>query len=157
MAPLRSSLCFAALSTLALACGGATHAVPLASAPTTTAAESTGCPLGVEGARVEATDTPDGVALVFTTQTRVNELRTRARTAAEMHGAGQQQGVGHDGVHGQGGHHGLHAMHLPPARATVTDVTDGVRIDVVPLAATDLALLREHARDGARRVQQRCD
>jgi hypothetical protein len=155
MATLRSALVLAVLSTLA--CGGGTQSAPLPTTPTTTAAESTGCPLGIEGARVTATDTSDGVALVFTTGTRVNELRTRARTAAEMHGAGQQQGVGHDGVHGQGGHHGLHAMHLPPARATVTDVTDGVRLDLVPLEASNLALLREKAADGARRVQVRCD
>jgi hypothetical protein len=126
--------------------------------PTTTAATAAvGCPLGVEGARVTVEDTADGVALTFTTLSRVDELRTRARTAAEMHGAAQQQGTGHDGLHGQGGHHGLHAMHLPPATGTVQDVADGARILLVPLDLADLARLREHARDGAARVQKVCD
>ena len=145
------------LTTVApLACASAPPTPP--ATPTTTAAPASGgCPLGIEGARVTVEDTADGVALTFTTVTRVDELRTRARTAAEMHGAGRQQGAGHDGVHGQGGHHGLHAMHLPPATGTVADVPDGARIRLVPSDAADLARLREHARDGAARVQTICD
>ena len=128
-----------------------------ATTATTAGTPGTGCPLGVEGARVTVEDTTDGVALTFTTVTRVDELRTRARTASLMHGAGKQQGAGHDGVHGQGGHHGLHAMHLPPATGTVDDVADGARIRLVPFDAADLSRLREHAREGAARVQTVCD
>ena len=112
-----------------------------------------GCPLGVPGATVDVEETPEGVALVFTSPQHEGELRERARDAAAMHGPGAHVGAGHDGTHGSGGQHGLQAMQLPPARAVVVEVAGGARIDLVPADAEDRGALVTKAREGARRMR----
>ena len=43
------------------------------------------CPLEVPGTSVTVEDAPDGAALVFVTTGAVDQVRTRAKTLAEMH------------------------------------------------------------------------
>lgn len=122
-----------------------------AASPTNAAIQS--CPLGVRGAAVAATDTADGITLTFTTDVvaNVEELRTRARDAAAMHGPGEKVGLGHDGRHGEGGQHGLQTLQLPPVHAAEDDVNEGARIRFVPADQKDLEVLRTKLR--ARAIQ----
>jgi hypothetical protein len=111
------------------------------------------CALGVSGTLATVSDTADGVALtLLTTPDKVDELRERARHAAEIHGPGAKRGVGHDGAHGQGRHHGLEAYQLPPFNAVETDVEAGARITLVPASGTDLAELSSRATEAVRRM-----
>jgi len=117
----------------------------------------TGCPLGVSGALATIESDEQGVALTFlTAPERVDELRARTRHAAEFHGPDAHLGLGHAGTHGQGGQHGLHAMQLPPTRATVTDVKAGARVELVPVDPADRGALEAKAQDGVRRMNESC-
>src|SRR3954447_2786351 len=103
-----------ALVFVALAATACTTAQP---PPTLTqGAVPRGCPLGIQGATVVASDTPEGIALSFSSKDRVAELRDRAVDAASQHGPGEHLGQGHDGRHGSGGDHGLQMMQAPEAR-----------------------------------------
>ncbi len=131
------------------ACTSATTERPAERPPSTVGA----CPLGVPGASVDLQETPQGVALVFTSPEHVDELRERARYAAAMHGPDAHLGAGHDGSHGSGGQHGLQAMQLPPVHAAVVDVDGGARIELVPTDADDRVALLEKTRDGVNRMR----
>lgn len=117
------------------------------------------CPMVVEGAKVEVADTATGVALTFTTDSEgdVADLRERARQMAAMYeshggrggmmwhrmGRGMGRGMGAGAGRGMGAGPG-HPM--PAAKATVTEVDKGARVELVPTDAAQLDALREHMR-----------
>lgn len=118
--------------------------------PSLTKAEAPrGCALGVVGASVTAEDTPDGIALSFTSKDRVAEMRARANDAAAQHGPGERVGAGHHGRHGHGGEHGLQMMQAPTARSVAEDIEGGARIRFVPADPAEKELLREKLRERA--------
>jgi hypothetical protein len=106
------------------------------------------CPLGVPDASILAEDSEDGIAVTLVSLEHTAELRLRAEGAARMHGPLTHGGLGHDGRHGQGHQHGLHAGLWPPAVARVTDVPAGARLDIVPVDGINRDRLRAvvHAR-----------
>ncbi|MBS2018862.1 MAG: hypothetical protein JST00_38700 [Deltaproteobacteria bacterium] len=105
------------------------------------------CPLGVRDTTVTVVDVPNGVVLTFQAPPeRLGELRERAVDAAGYHGPGERVGKGHDGVHGNGGDHGLQISQLPPLRALAENVEGGARITLVPTVAEDLEKLRTKVR-----------
>lgn len=108
-----------------------------------------GCALGVAGATVIAEDTPDGIALSFTSKDRAPEMRERANDAAAQHGPGERLGSGHEGRHGHGGEHGLQMMQAPTARTAADDIEGGARIRFVPADPTEKDLLRAKLRERA--------
>lgn len=132
-------------SVLAAACSTAQGPTP----SLTQAEAPRGCPLGVPGGSVVATDTPDGIALDFRSTDQAAEMRERANDAAAQHGPGEKMGKGHDGKHGEGGSHGLQMMQAPAARTVATDIDGGARIRFVPADAADLEALRTRVRERA--------
>ena len=118
--------------------------------PTLTHAEAPrGCPLGVPGATVVAEDTPDGIALVFISKDRPEELRERAGEAAAQHRPGEHLGLGHEGRHGEGGDHGLQMMQAPSAKSVAENIQGGARIRFVPADPAEKGLLRTKLRERA--------
>lgn len=116
------------------------------------------CPLGVAGARVIYEDTETGGRLTFTAPPdQLEDLQSRARDAAALHGPGQRRGQGHDGRHGMGGDHGLRAMQMPPARAEAQDLDGGARIDLSPYDTSDLPALRSKLRQRALELMASCE
>jgi len=153
----RSALVSILIGAAIMVHGCASPPLPLRPPPPVAPAKAA-CPLGVDGATVVAEDTLDGAALVFASPGDGNELRERARRSASMRGPYGHRGLGHDGHHGGGGHHGLQAASLPAARATARDVRDGARIDLVPTYPADLDALRAAVRERASRMTTRpCD
>ncbi len=137
-----------ALALVALVTAGCTTAQ--APAPRLTQAEvPRGCPLGVDGATVVAEDTPEGIALSFTSIDKAAEMRERANDAAAQHGQGQRMGRGHEGRHAEGGDHGLQLMQVPAARSTAADIDGGARVGFVAVDPADKELLRVKLRDRA--------
>jgi len=123
-----------------------------AQAPTTSLTKADaprGCPLGVAGATVVAEDTPEGIALSFTSKDRPAEMRVRANDAAAQHGPGEHLGAGHEGHHGQGGDHGLQMMQGPVARSASDDIESGARIRFQPADPAEKELLRARLRERA--------
>jgi hypothetical protein len=106
------------------------------------------CPLGVPDATILAEDSEEGIAVTLVSLEHTAELRLRAASAARMHGPLVHSGLGHDGRHGQGQQHGLHAGLWPPAIARVSDVPAGARLDIVPVDTINRDRLRAvvHAR-----------
>lgn len=146
------------LPAIAVACTEA-HPPPQSPAAATmlAAPPASTCPLGVEGATVLYEDTATGGRLTFTApKEKLDELRERARDASALHGTGQKLGKGHDGKHGNGGHHGLKAMQLPPAYGGEEDIEGGARINVTPADAHDLEVLRTKLRERAREMMRSC-
>lgn len=114
------------------------------------------CPLGVPGADVTVEDTPQGVALTFTTSAeKTDVLRVRGRHAANMYGP-RKAGEGHEGKHASGAHHGLMPMQMPPAYALAEDVENGVRIRLFPVDDADVGALRARARERAVAMATAC-
>lgn len=105
-----------------------------------------GCPLGVPNTRLVVADTKEGVALTFTTWTRVDELRRRVRDAAALHGPRAHLGLGHAGRHDLGQGHGLRLTDMPVGRATVEDVDLGARLRLEPRDGLQVDELREQVR-----------
>jgi len=132
----------------ALAGGTAACTTAQTPAPTLTKGEAPrGCALGVAGATVVAEDTPDGIALSFTSKDRAAERRERANDAAAQHGPGERLGAGHDGRHGHGGEHGLQMMQAPTAKSAAEDIEGGARIRFVPADPAEKELLRTKLRE----------
>ena len=107
------------------------------------------CPMRVPGTQVSTTETPDGVAIVFTTSGDVAELRARARKMASMHehmmsGGGEMDSGGMMGS-------GKMMMTMVPSKARAEDIDGGVRIVITPNDPAQLAALRDHVR---RHVEQ---
>lgn len=112
-------------------------------APTLTQAEiARGCALGISGSKVVAEDTPDGIALLFTSKDRPAEMRERASDAAAQHGPGAKMGLGHHGQHGQGADHGLQMTQGPAARTAAEDIEGGARVRFVATDASETDALR---------------
>lgn len=139
---------------LAVACAASTSP---ASPPTSPASEA--CPLGVRGAVVSVESTKLGVALTFTAPPEQRtEIRLRAQTAAKMTGPGGHTGLGHDGHHAEGGHHGLRGLLLPTVEASASAVETGARIDLVPFDPADRAALEAEASRAVERMNSMpCD
>lgn len=71
-----------------------------------------------------------------------------------MYGPGAHRGVGHDGVHGRGEHHGLGLSQLGvPVEAQARDTPEGARISVRPKVATDLEKMRSALREREARTR----
>jgi hypothetical protein len=143
-----------ALAATVGACAASERAMSAAAGPpaeTVPPLDALSCPLGVDGARVEITDVDGGVEMTFTSMARIEELRERTRRAADLHGPGAQQGVGHRGRHRQGemAHHGLQAFAFPPARITVQDVELGARLQMSAVFPSDVERIRARARERA--------
>lgn len=116
------------------------------------------CPFGVQGASIAYEEIPAGARLTLTAPPdKLEDLRQRTRDAAAMWGPGQRLGAGHDGKHGDGGHHGLKAMQMPPADGRARDVEQGARIDLTPQDPNDLAVLRTKVQARARELMASCD
>lgn len=98
----------------------------------------------IPGTQVSATDTPDGVALVFTTTGDVAQLRERVHAMAAMHehmmAGGETMGSGSAGMMGSGGM----MMKMIPSTAHAEDIDGGARIMLTPKDPSQLAQLREH-------------
>jgi hypothetical protein len=141
---------------VALAAACSTAAIGKGETSLTNATASRPCPLGVDGAEVVVEDTPQGVALTFTSSPeRADELRTRGRHAANMYGP-RKAGEGHGGNHASGGHHGLMPMQMPPAYALTEDVDNGIKLRLFPVDDRDLAALRARARERAVAMSTSC-
>jgi hypothetical protein len=125
------------------------------------------CPMVVESASVEVEETADGVALRFTSTTadNVDDLRNRVEHMArmyEMHGGGQGQGgsmmwqhMGHrraDQSQAGAGRQGPTGA-MPAATAKLENIDNGARLVLTPKDRSQLAALREHARDHERRME----
>ncbi len=116
--------------------------------PALTQAETPrGCALGVPGASVAAEDTPNGIALSFTSKDRPGEMRERANDAAAQHGVGQRVGMGHEGRHATGGSHGLQMLQAPVARSAAEDIENGARIKFVAADPNETEILRTKLRE----------
>ena len=110
------------------------------------------CPLGVVGARVAMEDTQAGVDLTLTAPAPlVEELRTRARDAAQLYGPAAHKGQGHYGKHMGAQRHGLRLTELPPVAATVENVDQGAKLHLTAKVAP------EEVRDLQQRVHARVE
>jgi hypothetical protein len=99
-------------------------------------------------------DADDGVVVALRGYGDVTELRRRAHDSAAMYGPGAHRGLGHEGKHGSGEHHGLGLAQLGvPVRAEVEDTPDGARIVVRPVVATDLETMRKALHDREERAR----
>lgn len=147
-----------AMAALGLACTEATP--PPRSASSAAILEApvpSTCALGMPGALVVFEETPRGAALTFKAEPEhLAELRERAQYASAMHGPGQKVGKGHDGKHGNGGHHGLKAMQMPPAYAGEEDIEGGARISFTPVDANDIDVLRAKLKVRAQEMMSDC-
>lgn len=148
MTPRPSSIAVAlVLSLVATAAACTTAQTP---APSLTKGEAPrGCALGVPGALVVAEDTPDGIALSFTSKDKVAQMRERANDAAAQHGPGERLGAGHDGRHGHGGEHGLQMVQAPAATSGAADIEGGARIRFTASDPAEKDLLRAKLRERA--------
>jgi hypothetical protein len=108
-----------------------------------------GCALGLPGSSVVAEDIEDGIALVFTSRDRPEEMRERARDAAAQHGPYARMGRSHEGRHAQGTNHGLQMSQGPVARTVTEDVEGGARIQLVAVDPAEAEALRARLRKQA--------
>lgn len=138
-----SMLVISFVAAMSLSCAATPPKEPVAAAPTAPVAA---CPLGIEGAAVASEDAPDGIVLKFTTKGDPTELRQRVFDASAMYGTGKGFGKGHDGKHGEGGHHGLQTMQLPPVTAGSAEIEGGARIHFVPVDPVDVETIRTKLR-----------
>ena len=124
-----------------------------------------GCPMAVEGAGVQVSDTEGGVALTFTTTAGdQGDLRARVESMAnmyeahDMHGGmmwhqmgkhmGSSMGMGHMGEE----HMGAKGP-MPAATCTVSDIDQGAKLELKPKDPAELESLRQHVRWHQQRMQ----
>lgn len=139
------------LAVAQLGCGSSKHE-PGPPPPATSEAHAHGegsgmggmCPMDVPGTKVSVADTPDGVALTFTTTGDVSKLREHVYGMAAMHEHMMQEGSGSGGM-GSGGM----MMKMVPSTARSEDVEGGARIVLTPKDAAQLSELRAHVREHA--------
>jgi hypothetical protein len=128
------------------------------------------CPMGVAGTAVATSDTPDGVAIAFTTpKGDVDELRAHVRRMADLHNASGTTVVAslrgpnnastlspsdHVADTACGGMGMSGGMMMPPASASVADVDGGARLVLTPKDPAQLVALRRHASLCSSRMQQ---
>jgi hypothetical protein len=131
---------------LLLACGGSAKE---AKAPESSEAEggehacTDSCPMEIEGTKVSYAETPDGAALVFTTdQGDVAELQRRvANQAVQQSGGGIRLAAPQRGE-------------VP--HATRSDTVDhGARLIMTPHDASQLEALRKHVKEHADAMSQK--
>jgi hypothetical protein len=97
------------------------------------------CPMDIDGAEVEVSDTESGVALLFTTETGdIDDLRQRFQGMASRYQA-------QDKAHGHGA--------IPSLHAAVVDVNQGVQLTLTPKNASGLEQIREHVRAHQSRME----
>ena len=115
------------------------------SSSTAPSAEPTSCPLGVAGAQIALVDSSGAVELTLTSPTLegAEELRWRARDAAQLYGPGAHEGFGHHGLHLGAQRHGLRLTELPPLEARVDDVNGGVHMHLAAKVSSQTDELRK--------------
>ena len=126
------------------------------------------CPMMVEGVDVRATDTENGIAMVFTTtKGDVEDLRNRVRGMAEMYntqhaqggfqwhrmGQGAGMGGGQGMRHGAGTGAGKGMGPMPAAVATVENVEGGARLVLIPRDPAQREALRARVRMHVERMR----
>jgi hypothetical protein len=98
------------------------------------------CPMNVQGTEIAAADTPDGIALTFTTKTgNVEELRRRVERMATMH-AGQA-----DKPSGMSGGMMIGIAKYEP-------IPNGARLMLTPKDSTKLSEFRKQVRSRVERM-----
>jgi DNA-binding transcriptional LysR family regulator len=141
---------------LLLAVGGCSSGHAGTQPPATAAAPAqpththgAGCPMMMDPATTQITtaDTSNGVAVTFTTDGDVNDVRARARHMADMH---NQMAAMHGGAAGGG----MHGMAMVPSRATAEDLPGGARVVLVPADPAQLATLRQQVHMHTAMMQQ---
>lgn len=106
------------------------------------------CPCA-RGAQITTAETPNGVALQFTTTGDVAGLRARVRRMAEMRNRMMGSGMGMQG--------GGMKMRMVPSHASVEDIPGGARLVLTPVDPSQLGALRAHASQMAAMMRQgRC-
>ena len=118
------------------------------------------CPMAIDSVEVSVSDTDNGVALTFKTgEANLDELRQRTQHLAQMYemhrgrpmmwrhmrGMGRGQGVGMGPGPGRGP--------MPEAQAEVTEIDEGVRLELTPNDPSQLRQLRDQARFHQQRMQ----
>jgi hypothetical protein len=104
--------------------------------------ETQECPMRIEGVNVTSTDTRDGVALTFTTDSgNVEELRRRVQRIAMMFSR-------------RGRHPMRSSGRMIPADVKYEIVERGARVIMTPTDPTRLDALRKHVRAIADRMQK---
>jgi hypothetical protein len=152
-----AALALLSVGTLTLTADAAAQATV---APATGHSESmmAACPMNVPGTKVTAIDTVDGETLAFTTTGDAALLRSQVRRMAEMHNQHHAAGGAHDGMMGGGmmgtgkGMEGK--VMMPPSNATVTDIENGAKIALTPIAPADLQQLQAAVRTHAKHMEQ---
>lgn len=112
------------------------------------------CPMAIRGAKVEAEDTADGIALIFTSAgSEVDELREQVQQLSQVYAAGERRGpmmwrrMGHG--RGEGRHAGMGPATesgIPEVTVEVEDTDRGARMELTPTDPTQLTSLRELVR-----------
>lgn len=146
-----------AVGTVACGSSGTKSQSTTASAPPPAQHEAGHCDMKeMAGAKVNATDTANGIAVEFTTTGDVAALRTHIHKMADMHngmamheGGEMHGGMGSGDMHGGMGSGEMHGMKMVPSKATVEDIDGGARIVLVPNDPAQLADLRTHVREHA--------
>ena len=122
------------------------------------------CPMAVPGTQVTAADTPDGVAVTFTTSSpeAVPDLRARIHAMADRyerrHASGQAMQDGPpsgDREAGSAGSGSPGGQQMPaPSRAVVEDVDGGSRVTITPNDPSELETLRAHVMQRVAHMQE---
>lgn len=126
----------AAITASILACGGSRKQPSPSPSEAPAHGEMTGmgCPAAVPGTEVSVENTPDGVALSFTSTNDVAEVRRRTRAMAAMHEHMMESG----GMMEPG------EMMMVPSSARAEEIDGGARIVLTPTDPAQLAALRAH-------------
>jgi hypothetical protein len=122
------------------------------------------CPMFVAGTTVQAKDTSDGMAMMFTTTGDVAELRRRVRVMADHMNAHSSGAGGGTGMHGMGmgpdagtgmiGGGMMGGGMMPATHAQVEDVDHGARLTVTPADPAKLNEMRQHMKQHAQMMNQ---
>lgn len=102
------------------------------------------CPVHVEGAEVSSRDVPNGVALVFTTDGDVEELRTRVDRYSQLYNersAAREAGSPHEAPQG-----------TVESRADVEEIDRGAQLILTPRDPDQLSALRQEAQRSAQEM-----
>ncbi len=107
------------------------------------------CPVSVEGAEVQSREVPNGVALVFTTEGDVDELRARVDRFAQLHN--EQSATPMPSGREERGEHAMHHG-MVPSRAEVEEIDRGAQIILTPRDPGQLSALRQDAERSAQQM-----
>jgi len=118
-----------------------------------------GCPMAIEGTKVEATDTDSGIALSFSSdKANISELRRRVRHLGHMYKMHRFQGrmMWHRMLGGAGDAKRMHRSvegHMPGVSARVEETPEGARIILDAKDKDELDAVRNHGRWHQERMQ----